>query len=320
MLLLWGQSESVKPHDPENMYRTALETLDDEKTAKISGVLPLLEESAAQGHAQSIILLLDIYEGHRKGIDAQPIKAAKIAQMVATEELKLNPQFPDSKKIRQECMFRYALFCERGSGCPKDERAAFKWMYKAARERVDKAQVELARYVMLGIGTRKAPKEALKILRAQALTHPDTPNLFFYLGYLYQKGIGTRHADMENAFICYTLGFEHNDARAINNLAGMYELGIGVNKNQAHALKLYKKAAALGNKDASANMQRLAYLKAEEADVTTNLQKICGAAVKVILKMPFSDQIRTKLTKPLRLEIDRQPQPEADETVDPNNP
>lgn len=298
----YGQEEQAKPRNPEQMYRDALSTLDDEKTTTISGVLPLLEESAAQGHPGAVLLLLDVYGGHRKGLDAQPAKAAGLAYRVANGTLKLDDRYPDAHDARLECMFRYALFCERGIGCQKDEQQAFRWMYKTAGENVDKARVELARYVMLGMGTRKAPREAMKLLIGQARLRPDTPNLFFYLGYMYQKGLGLRRPDLKSAFKCYVYGERFDDDRAINNLAGMYEQGIGVSQDITMALKLYKKAANLGNKDASANMQRLAYLKAEEGEAAPAILKINRAAIKIIRAMPLSDTTRKKLSLPFRPE------------------
>lgn len=297
-LLALGQEEQAKPRNPEQMYRDALSTLDDVNTTTISGVLPLLEESAAQGHPGAVILLLDVYGGHRKGLDAQPAKAAGLAYQVASGELSLDARYPGAQEARQECMFRYALFCERGLGCPKNEQKAFRWMFKTAGEKVDKARVELARYAMMGTGTRKAPREAMKLLIEQARLRPDTPHLFFYLGYMYQKGLGIRRPDLKSAFKCYAYGERFDDDRAINNLAGMYEQGIGVSRDLNQALRLYKKAASLGNKDASANMQRLAYLKAEEDDVTPAMQKINRAAIKVIRAMPLSGTAHKKLSAP----------------------
>lgn len=295
---VYGQEEQARPRNPEQMYRDALSTLDDEKTTTISGVLPLLEESAAQGHPGAVLLLLDVYGGHRKGLDAQPAKAAELAYRVAAGELKLDSRYPDAHDARLECMFRYALFCERGAGCQKNEQQAFRWMYKTAEEKVDKARVELARYAMMGTGTRKAPRKAMKLLLEQARKRPDTPNLFFYLGYMYQMGLGIRRPDLKSAFKCYVYGERFGDDRAINNLAGMYEQGIGVSQDLTRALRLYKKAASLGNKDASANMQRLAYLKAEEGDGTPSIQKINRAALKVIRAMPLSESARQRFSFP----------------------
>lgn len=293
-----ARQDSAKPHNPEQMYLDARTTLDDENTETISGVLPLLEESATQGHPKAVLLLLDVYEGRRKGLDAQPAKAAGLARMVAKRELKLDERYPEAAETRRECMFRYALFCERGTGCPRNEEKAFEWMYQTAAENVDKARVELARYLMMGIGARRAPRDAMRLLLAQAKARPDTPNLFFYLGYIYQKGLATHKPDPASAFKCYTYGARYHDARAINNLAGMYEQGIGASRNLATALNLYKKAAALGNKEASANMQRLAYRKAEEEERTPASNKISNGALRVLQAMPLSPSARARFSAP----------------------
>lgn len=302
LVSLHGEEETAKPRDPEQMYLTALATLDDDKTTTISGALPLLEESAAQGYPDAVILLLDVYGGHRKGIDAQETKAAGLAKRVAEGSLPLDSRYPAATAARQECMFRYALFCERGVGCDKDEREAKKkeakaWMKRAAQEGLEKAKVEFARYAMMGIGSMRNPRKALQILIEQAKRDPSAPNLFFYMGYIYQKGLGMR-PDQKMAAKCYTKGELFGDARAINNLAGMYEQGIGVPRDRSKALKLYKKAAAIGNKDASANMQRLAYVKAKEDSDASAMQKINRAALRVIKSMPLSAPARDNLSRP----------------------
>lgn len=244
------------------------------------------------------ILLLDVYEGKRRALTAQPEKAALLALNIATGELQLSPEHHQSTQARLESMYRYALYCEKGIGRKKSNKDAYEWMLKASNGGYGKARVELARYLIIGKGGHKNPRIALKLLKAQAATDASVPNLFFYLGYIYQNARPKPNHKM--AFRFYTYGEHFNDARAINNLASMYEKGIGTDKDEHKALRLYKKAAQLGNKDASANMQRLAYIQAERGSDTPYGVRVDNAAMQVIESLPLPAHMRSVLSAPFK--------------------
>jgi TPR repeat protein len=260
----------------------------------------MLERCTQWGHPLAANLLLDVYEGRRKGLDAQPEKASILARHLAEGTLKLDPNHPESVRIQKESMYRYALYCEKGFGHAKSEKDALHWMLKAANADVGRARVELARYLMVKGKPYSDPRTALKLLRSQATKDPYTPNVFFYLGHAYMSGLGVPRPMPQLAFECYQMGEKVKDHRAINNLAAMYERGIVASRDLSTALHLYKKAADLGNKEASANMQRLAYIKAEIETGTPQALRVNHATMQVIERLPISRRIKELLVAPLK--------------------
>ncbi len=292
--------QSARPRDLEGMYTRAAYILDDPNISNVHGVTAMLERCTQWGHPLAADLLLDVYEGRRKGLSPQPQKAAELARNLATGQLKLNPEHPESTRVQNESMFRYALYCENGYGREKSEREAVQWMLKAANAGVGRARAELARYLMDTRRPYSNPRRALQILIAQAKQDPHTPNVFFYLGHIYMRGLGLPHPMPHLAFQCYEMGERVKDPRAINNLAAMYERGIATTRNLGMALQLYKKAADLGNREASANMQRLAYIRAELETGTPHDRRVNHAATRVIETLPVSPRVKRWLTAPFR--------------------
>lgn len=295
----------ARPRDIEGLYTRAAFILDDRNITNIHGVTAMLERCTQWGHPLAAELLLDIYEGRRKGLAPQPEKAARLAQSLAQTTLQLDPKHPESPRVQRESMYRYALYCEKGFGCAKSEKEAVSWMLKAANADVGRARVEMARYLMDKSKPYANPRLALQLLRAQAKKDPHTPNVFFYLGHAYMAGLGLPRPMPQLAFECYELGEKVKDPRAINNLAAMYERGIATSRDLTTALHLYKKAADLGNKEASANMQRLAYIKAELETGTPHALRVDYAAMRVIEALPLPRSIRDRLTAPLRLHAEK---------------
>lgn len=281
--------------DPQGMYARALVMLKDTTIKNVSSVPAMLEECVNEGYIPAVYTLLDVYEGKYVGLAAQPQKAARLAYRFAKVPRR-DDEAPDAKALRHEAMFRSAIYCERGFGCQKSATDAFRWMYNAAAENMPKARVELARYYMNGIGCEPNPRLALRLLREQAEKAPDTPNLFFYLGHMYFHGIGLPHKDRAQALHYFRLGDARGDARATNNLGIMYERGIGVPQDTQEALRLYKKAAAAGNKEASANMQRLGSRAGEEPEEDNTVsQRVCNASLRVIMHLPVTHHLKEML-------------------------
>lgn len=295
----------ARPRDIEGLYTRAAFILDDRNIANVHGVTAMLERCTQWGHPLAAELLLDVYEGRRKGLEPQPEKAAKLARALAQTTLQLDRNHPESARVQRESMYRYALYCEKAFGCAKSEKEAVSWMLKAANADVGRARVEMARYLMDKSKPYANPRQALQLLRAQAKKDPYTPNVFFYLGHAYMTGHGLPHPMPQLAFECYELGEKVKDPRAINNLAAMYERGIATSRDLTTALHLYKKAADLGNKEASANMQRLAYIKAELETGTPHALRVDYAAMRVIEVLPIPSRIRRHLTAPLRAHAEK---------------
>lgn len=290
----------ARPRDLEGMYTRAAFILDDSSITNVYGVTAMLETCSQWGHPLACELLLDVYEGRRKGLSPQPQKAAVLAAAVADERLKLDTHHPEAARVQRECMFRLALYHEKGFGCQRSEKEAVRWMLRAANAGVGKARVELARYLMDKKKAWGDPAKALQLLRQQAKQEPRTPHVFFYLGHMYMTGLGLPKPMPQLAFECYELGEKVKDDRAINNLAAMYEGGIATSRDLSKALQLYKKAAALGNKDASANLQRLAYIKAGLETGTPQQLRIDHAAMQIIESLPLSPRARRWFAAPFR--------------------
>lgn len=281
-------------------YTTTAYILNDPENESIHNVISTLERCTQHGHPLAAMLLLDVYEGKRRGLEAQPDKAAKLAADIAGGDIPLNDEHPQSIQARLESMYRLALYLEKGFGVQKSARDAYEWMLKASNGGYGKARVELARYLITGKGGHKSPRMALRLLKAQAATDASVPNLFFYLGYIYLSGSGMPKPKPELAFKFFSIGEKFNDANAINNLASLYERGLGTDKDELKALRLYKKAADLGNKEASANMQRLAYVQAERGSDTADSVRVDNAAMQVIESLPLPDHMRKNLSAPFR--------------------
>lgn len=286
--------------DAEAMYVQARTILEDKTIKNVSAVPAMLEGCDRAGYEPARLLLLDVYEGRRKGIEANPERAYELASRMA--EAKLPPEATEEQQAaKHEAMYRLALYHERGFGCPPSPETAYLRMRQAALAGLAKAQVECARYLMNGVGHAAVPKEALQILLWVASHAPETPNLYFYLGYMCMNGLGMPRPNHLMAKKFFEAGARVNDPRAINNLAAIYELGIGVSKDAAMALRLYKRAADLGYKDASANLQRLAY-KTDSAQrhATTWSQRVGHAGLRVVQALPLSPIARRWVEEPFR--------------------
>lgn len=276
----------------EGRYATAKAALEDETITEVGNVPAILALCSQQGYAPAARLLIDVYEGKFKGLEADPAKAVAEAKVIAEVPVPF-PDDPDCAAMHIEAMYRYALYLERGYGCDKDEKAAYEWMTKAARAGLPVARVERARMLARGKGTEKDMKQAWEILREVCKTAPDTPHVFFYMGYICyssQTAAGRRHA----AELFYR-GAQHRDADCMNNLAAMYEKGIAVPRDAGKALSLYGKAEALGNKQASANRQRLAYKTGHKQEATPAGTRIGNAVQRVIRMLPINEKSKDRL-------------------------
>lgn len=302
---VWGSTphhhSKLTPWDVDGMYAQAHTILEDKTIQNVSGVPAMLEACARTGHIPAQRLLLDVYEGKFKGLEAQPQKALHLAHKLASE----SPATDESKEeraMRDEAAFRYALFCEQGYGCPKDPEKAYKWMRKLAMAGMRKAQVEVARYLFTGIGHKKSPRLALHLLWECHIKAPDTPNLYYYLGHICSQGLGLRRPNQLMAYTFFKQGAARQDAHATNNLAAMYEKGIYVQADRNLAIRLYKRAAELGSKEASANVQRLAFKTNVETVTSANSpsRRICNAFLRLIDKLPVAKHWKPHLSAPFQ--------------------
>ncbi len=292
------------PWEVEGMYAQARAMLEDKSIQNVTAVPMLLENCVKAGFTPAEFLLLDVYEGQFKGLEPQPGKAAALAFRLASSPMAAGQQ-DDAEKasMRAEAMFRYALYCERGFGCKVSAPDAYRWMRQAADMGMSRARVELARYLMSGKGHAPDPRAALVILLREERLSPDTPNLYFYLGTMCARGLGLKRQrpNWRMALRYFERGAERGDARAMNNLGTMYERGILVEEDAAQALRFYRKAANMGDKNASANWQRLAYksgITSNTPQGSTNAERIDRAMLRVIHYLPLDEVTRKQLSAP----------------------
>lgn len=282
--------------DVEGMYVQAKAMLEDRSIQNVEAVPMLLETCAREKHLEAALLLIDVYEGKFKGLEANPEKATSQARAMA-ESRQLDQISHEGRAIRTEAMYRLALYLEKGSGCEINKPEAFRWMQMAAERRMPRARVELARYLMTGMGIKPAPEKAWGLLHQQAREAPRTPHLFFYMGYMCAQGLGMPR-NPRKAFELFRMGAMLNDARCLNNLGAMFEKGYPTPRDPENALRLYRKAANLGNREASANMQRLSFkegIRAQHLSTTPNETRIDNATMRIIRALPVSEHTRDRL-------------------------
>ncbi len=312
-LLFFGGAAFAAPHEgsvvfeqwqAEGMYAQARAMLDDKSIQDVSAVPLLLENCVQAGFTPAEFLLLDVYEGRFKGLEPQPRKAATLAYRLASApEAEGDEDSEEDASMRAEAMFRYAIYRERGFGCDASATDAYRWMRQAATMGMSRARVELARYLMQGKGHAPLPSAALRILLAEQRVSPETPNLYFYLGTMCSQGLGLRNKkpNWHMALRYFEQGALQGDARAMNNLGAFYERGIVVSQDETQALRFYRKAAAMGDKNASANWQRLAYksgIKADSPEDSSFSHRVDRALVRVIHLLPLSLKTRNQLSTP----------------------
>ncbi len=294
------QLPALAPWEAEGMYAQARAMLEDKSIQDVSAVPVLLENCVKAGFTPAEFLLLDVYEGQFKGLQAQPEKAAALALRIASAPEGKGDSAAEAS-MRAEAMFRYAIYRERGFGCTASATEAYRWMRQAAEMGMSRARVELARYLMHGKGHAPMRRNALAILLAELRVSPETPNLYFYLGTMCAQGLGLKRPNWRMALRFFEQGAALGDARAMNNLGAFYERGIVVSRDEVQALRFYRKAAALGDKNASANWQRLAYksgIKSDAPGGSTLSERVDRAIVRVIHTLPVSTKTRETLSAP----------------------
>lgn len=270
-LLLYGAPAAAAPGDGaassskskradvgEEKYKEAVQALRSSKS-KMATVTSDLRESADAGYEPAVFLLWDIYDGKYMGFsNSLQNEGTKIAFELASGTSPWE-KCQKNKDVRLEAQYRSALYLERGSGCAQSHKLAYNWMRKAAEGGSGKARVEFARFCMNGDKKHRPDAQlALRILLEQQRNDDSVPNLYFYLGHMYFNGLGLNGPDRKKALDFFTKGAEKGDVRAMNNLAFMYEHGIATSRDVDKAIRYYKMSAAGGNREAAANMQRLA--------------------------------------------------------------
>ena len=299
-----GASPSaVTRADVESMYEQARAMLEGRSIQNVESVRLLLETCVRELLPEANRLLMDVFEGKFRGLKANPEQANRLARGLA-ESAKLDRMKSEYRDLRTDAMFRLALYLEKGYGCEEDKAEACHWMQAAAERGMPEARAEYARYLMLGTGVQRDPGKAWDLLHTLAIKHPETPNVFFYMGHMCAQGIGMPR-NSRKAFELIRMGAKMKDARCLNNLGSMFEKGYPAPRNPEYAYQLYRMAANLGNREASANMQRLAFkegIRASSRSSTPVRTRIDNATLHLIRALPVTEETRDRLRYWLLLE------------------
>lgn len=136
---------------------------------------------------------------------------------------------------------------------------AFKFYAEAANKNYDKAILKTVDMLLNGIGCDKNIQRAVEYLEKGA--HLDQPEAQYKLAQLLELGVGLEGGKkLEESRRWYVKAASHNHAGGMYFLAGMYETGIGCEKDLEKAVKLYGEAARKGHPDAARKLKEMEHL------------------------------------------------------------
>ena len=130
-----------------------------------------------------------------------------------------------------------------GRGVPKNYKQAIYWLQKAAKQGNDLAQYALGRMYQLGQGVPQNDKQAFEWYQ-KAAKQGYAPAQYI-LGAMYELGQGVPKNDKQ-AIYWLQKAAKQGDALAQSDLGAMYQLGQGVPQNDKQAFEWYQKAAKQG--------------------------------------------------------------------------
>eukprot|EP01022_Parablepharisma_sp_SALTPOND_P020236 TRINITY_DN3627_c0_g1_i1.p1 TRINITY_DN3627_c0_g1~~TRINITY_DN3627_c0_g1_i1.p1 ORF type:complete len:706 (-),score=99.15 TRINITY_DN3627_c0_g1_i1:1812-3929(-) len=144
---------------------------------------------------------------------------------------------------------------EQGTGVEKDLDQAFACYKEAANKKYAQGMFNLAyMYLAKAKITRLMEnyEKAAHWLRVAINEDPKLADAFFYLGFLFEKGLGVDY-DFQTAFSYYRKAALLNHAKAAKKCGDLLATGHGlVQPNKIEALKYYNKALELGDPEAYA--------------------------------------------------------------------
>ena len=165
----------------------------------------------------------------------------------------------------KECQYALAELYFNGLGTQKNEIEAVKWYKKSAEQGFAEAQYFLANCYLNGLGVKEDKEKALNLLKKAAkqghkqakedleeLQKAEKAKSLYALANKYNN-----ENRITDAFNCYKMSAELDNAEAQNMTGMCYYEGIGVGKNEKEAIKWYKKAAKQGLAVAQYNLAHL---------------------------------------------------------------
>ncbi|HSQ35050.1 MAG TPA: DUF1566 domain-containing protein [Candidatus Binatia bacterium] len=195
----------------------------------------LIQKSAAQGNAKAQLLLGKMYlEG--KGVEPDGRKAFLWIQ----------------KSARQDhiiAQYELGRLYELGSGVEKDFRKAGECYRHAAEKGLVEAQVSLGSLYRDGLGVKENVAEAKKwFIQAAEKGNEKAKSELLKI---------KEEEDPKRKLKNRILAAHGGDAKAMAEVATMYQLGVGVAASEENALEWFKKALEHGNASVRGELRRL---------------------------------------------------------------
>jgi len=153
-----------------------------------------------------------------------------------------------------ESQVRLGYLYRNGLGVKKDERESARWFSMAANQGSREGLLEYGVALENGDGVNKDESQAADYYRRAA--DKGSAAATRQLGRLYERGRGVSKDEAAAAKL-YEEGFGKGDAEAGYLLGRMYKDGRGVAKSPELALEWFKKAAALGHRQAAEEARKL---------------------------------------------------------------
>jgi TPR repeat protein len=139
-----------------------------------------------------------------------------------------------------------------GVGGYKSDTQAVNWYTQA----VARGNVQAMNYLGLmyrdGL-TGESANYPMALKLFNMATQKDSPEGYFNLAYMYQKGLGVM-PDYQRAIALYTKAADLGNKFAMNNLGLIYNQGLGVKVDYLQSLSWYTKSAVLGDANAQCNV------------------------------------------------------------------
>jgi len=146
-----------------------------------------------------------------------------------------------------EAQYALGTLYANGKGVPRDDAQALKWLKAAAAQGYGPAQLVLGRMYVTGAGAPRDYAEAMRNFRGA-----DTPEAWYQLGLMYQKGLGAAASDAEAA-VWWLKAAQRGSAEAQSAIGRLY-----LDRDPVEAYSWFALAAAAGDKESAAAMNSLA--------------------------------------------------------------
>ena len=154
-----------------------------------------------------------------------------------------------AQKGNPEDQYKLAMCYMEGEGFSKDIKAAKEWLLKAARNGHATSQKALGDLYFNGVGVEKNSNEAIKWYSLAAKGGNSSAQAF--LGDCYLRGVGVKQ-NIELAIDYYKSASKLGDDKVEEKLGQIYSVGVGgIKKDIKEAVKWYWLSADKGNNEAA---------------------------------------------------------------------